>query len=80
MPVPSNEGRKNLKRLMVEGAAYLHCAKALLRSKLWEDDYKVDRDALPSYAQMLKDQVPATKETAEELEQIIATSYKTTLY
>jgi len=60
--------------------AYLHCAKALLRSKLWEQDYKVDRDALPSYAQMLKDQVPSMKETAGELEQVIAKSYATTLY
>jgi len=60
--------------------AYLHCAKALLRSKLWEDDYKVDRDALPSYAQMLKDQVPSMRETASELEQVIAKSYATTLY
>jgi len=60
--------------------AYLHCAKALLRSKLWEDDYKVDRDALPSYAQMLKDQVPSIQETAGELEQVIARSYATTLY
>lgn len=60
--------------------AYLHCAKALLRSKLWEDDYRVDRDALPSYAEMLKDQVPAIKETSAELEQVIAKSYATTLY
>ena len=60
--------------------AYLHCAKALLRSKLWEEDYKVDRDALPSYAQMLKDQVPSMKETAGELAQVIAKSYATTLY
>jgi PPOX class probable FMN-dependent enzyme len=60
--------------------AYLHCAKALLRSKLWEEDYKVDRDALPSYAQMLKDQVPSMRESAAELEQVIAKSYATTLY
>jgi hypothetical protein len=60
--------------------AFLHCAKALLRSKLWEDDYKVDRDALPSYAQMLKDQIPSVKESTAELEEMIAKSYKTTLY
>ena len=60
--------------------AYLHCAKALLRSKLWEDDYKVERDALPSYAQMLKDQIPAMKESTAELDELIARSYKTTLY
>lgn len=36
---------------------YLHCAKALVRSKLWEDDHKVERRALPSLGQMLADQI-----------------------
>lgn len=36
---------------------YLHCAKALVRSKLWEEDHKVDRRTLPSLAQMIADQV-----------------------
>lgn len=36
---------------------YLHCAKALVRSKLWADDHKVDRRALPTLGQMLADQI-----------------------
>ncbi len=36
---------------------YLHCAKALVRSKLWEDDHKVERRTLPSLGQMLADQI-----------------------
>lgn len=35
--------------------AYMHCAKAISRSKLWEDTYKVERNVLPRYAQMLSD-------------------------
>lgn len=37
--------------------AYLHCAKALMRSKLWSDEAKVDRSVLPTLGQMLKDQI-----------------------
>src|SRR5215471_10795535 len=37
--------------------AFLHCGKALIRSRLWEDDYKIERSELPTYGQMLKDQV-----------------------
>ena len=36
--------------------AYLHCAKALMRSRLWAPDYRIDRAALPSMGQMIKDQ------------------------
>jgi PPOX class probable FMN-dependent enzyme len=59
--------------------AYLHCAKALIRSKLWGEDYRVERSELPSYAQMLKDQ-GATTETVEQVQAAIDESYTTRLY
>ena len=59
--------------------AYLHCAKALMRSKLWDDDYRVERTELPSYAQMLKDQ-GVTTQSVEELQAAIDESYRTRLY
>jgi hypothetical protein len=37
--------------------AYLHCAKALMRSKLWDASAKQARTVLPSMNQMLKDQI-----------------------
>lgn len=37
--------------------AYLHCAKALMRSKLWDPAAKQERAVLPSMGQMLKDQI-----------------------
>jgi PPOX class probable FMN-dependent enzyme len=37
--------------------AYLHCAKALMRSKLWDPGAKQERSVLPSMGQMLKDQI-----------------------
>jgi PPOX class probable FMN-dependent enzyme len=59
--------------------AYLHCAKALIRSKLWEDDYRIERAELPTYAQMLKDQ-NVTTQSVEELQAAIDESYATRLY
>ena len=38
-------------------AAYLHCAKALMRSALWDATRHVDRATLPSMGEMLKDQI-----------------------
>lgn len=59
--------------------AYLHCAKALIRSKLWAADYRIERTDLPTYAQMLKDQ-GVTGQSVEELQAAIDESYKTRLY
>ena len=50
-------------------SAYLHCAKALMRSKLWHPASLVDRSVLPTLGEMLNDQT-ATKvppETREEM-------------
>ena len=55
-------------RVTVE-AAYLHCAKALMRSSLWSPQAQVERSVLPSAGQMLIDQtgVPTPLETPEEM-------------
>ncbi len=37
--------------------AFLHCAKALSRSGLWDASRHIDRSVLPSYAEMLLDHV-----------------------
>lgn len=59
--------------------AFLHCAKALIRSRLWHDDYKVSRSELPSYGRMLKDQIEIG-DSVETIEESIADSYKNKLY
>ena len=46
-------------RLVIEvdvEEAYLHCAKALMRSKLWSDAARVERSMLPTMGQMINDQ------------------------
>jgi len=52
-------------------AAYLHCAKAFMRSKLWDAGSLVDEAALPSAAEMISDQTgirvpPETREAMAE--------------
>jgi PPOX class probable FMN-dependent enzyme len=59
--------------------AYLHCAKALIRSRLWRDDARVPRSALPTYGQMLKDQIPLA-DSAEQIQASIDKAYREGLY
>jgi uncharacterized protein len=56
-------------RVAVE-AAYLHCAKAFMRSKLWDPASRVERTALPTLGRMLNDQtgVIVPEETRGEME------------
>jgi PPOX class probable FMN-dependent enzyme len=35
--------------------AYLHCAKALMRSRLWDPDARIDRTELPTMGEMMRD-------------------------
>lgn len=57
--------------------AYLHCAKALMRSELWNPALHVDRATLPSMGEMLRDQLNLEKgETQAEM----LVRYKETLY
>jgi PPOX class probable FMN-dependent enzyme len=52
-------------RMAVE-SVYLHCGKALMRSKLWDASRHPERAQLPSMAEMMRDQIRAFK--GEEIE------------
>lgn len=61
-------------RLVVEIAvqeAFLHCAKALMRSRLWDAEAQVERQVLPTMGQMLKEQIGSV-EPAETQEAMLA--------
>ena len=49
--------------------AYLHCAKALMRSHLWNSDHHIERTSFPSMGEMLRDQtgMDGTVETREAM-------------
>jgi uncharacterized protein len=61
------------------GEAYLHCGKALIRSRLWEADYRVERSVLPSYGCMLKDHT-GIAQSAEEIDASVNEAYRDKLY
>jgi len=59
-------------KLLIEiqvAEVYLHCAKALMRSALWDPASRVDRAVLPSMGEMMKDQIggDAPAETQEQM-------------
>src|SRR6195256_5280518 len=56
--------------------AYFHCGKALMRSKLWSSETKVDRAVLPSISQMIHDQ---TKLGEPDTQAEVEARYKTHL-
>lgn len=64
------KNEKRVPKLAIEVSvehAYLHCAKAFMRSRLWHANAQVDREALPTIGQMISDQTglniaPETRE------------------
>lgn len=50
--------------------AYLQCAKALMRSKLWADESRIARDRLPTMGQMLKDHTRSTEAVEPQAEML----------
>ncbi len=59
--------------------AFLHCAKAFKRSKLWQPDGWPSRDGLARPAQIWKDHM-ALQESADEVERWVDEDYRTRMY
>jgi len=57
--------------------AFLHCAKAFKRSKLWDPAAQVPRASLPSLGTMLADHVKMTPEQKQHADERIEISYRT---
>lgn len=60
--------------------AYLHCAKALIRSKLWDGAYAVAKDTFPSISRMVGDQVGFTEEQKKVAEERTLRAYRDGLW
>ena len=58
--------------------AFLHCAKALVRSSLWDSSMHLDRSDFPTMGQMLADQIAGLD--ALETERHVQDSYRNRLY
>ena len=60
--------------------AYLHCAKALLRSRLWTGDYAQPKGTFPSISRMVGDQVGMTEEQKKQGEERTERAYRDGLW
>jgi PPOX class probable FMN-dependent enzyme len=77
----SAQGKTPLLALAVHvEEAFLQCAKALRRSRLWQPETWPDRSMLPSGGRIWLDQTKPANTTAEELDCRIEASYVTNLY
>ena len=62
---------------------FMHCAKALKRSRLWQPDYRQDRAQLPSIARIILAQTCETgidEREAAKADESVEGDYKTGLY
>ena len=60
--------------------AFLHCAKALLRSRLWEPDYVQPKGTFPSISRMVGDQIGLAEEEKKAAEARTERAYKEGLW
>ncbi|PKB73086.1 MAG: hypothetical protein BZY75_03625 [SAR202 cluster bacterium Io17-Chloro-G7] len=59
---------------------FTHCPKAFLRSKLWSEEYRIERSELPSFAEILKDHTGLVDCDVEALQQELDQRAATTLH
>ena len=82
-PLRGPRGRASKAAILVAVAkAFLHCSKALIRARLWEEDAKVDRKVLPTLGRMIADVVDrkTSPETVAEYDQTIVRNIEEQLY
>jgi uncharacterized protein len=60
--------------------AFLHCGKALKRSKLWHEDYRVDKKSFPSLGRMIVEQTKPANVTVEQADAVVEEGYRNKLY
>lgn len=74
-------GRVPLFGILVEvQECYVHCAKALIRSSLWNPDSWPEKATLPSVPQMLVDHAKIPNTTSEEVAKSLQEGYVNRLY
>ncbi len=77
----SVEGKRPQVAIVVEAReVFLHCGRALVRSRLWQTETWPQPDALPSAAQIFADHIAQPGVTREVAEESLETGYTTSLY
>ena len=64
------------------GEVFMHCAKALRRSHLWDPDYLQDRSEMPSLIKIILDETTGApgEEAMRKIDADLEADYKRTLY
>lgn len=74
------EGRPPISVIVVKvKAAYMHCAKAFMRSELWKPETWIDRSTLPTLGAILKDQLTLS-EPASATDAWLNDAYKKSMW
>ncbi len=60
--------------------AFFHCGKALIRSRFWHEDHRVERKSFPSLARIITEQTKVPGITVEDAEARLARAYRDDLY
>ena len=75
------EGKRPLVAIAVEvEECFLQCAKAVIRSKLWDGCREGRETSLPCFAEILLEQTKIEGQTVESLNRLIEDSYANHLY
>ncbi len=75
------QGKRPLVAVAVEvEECFLQCAKALIRSKLWESQERPDLQSLPCAAEMLSDHVKMPEFDVAKLQSLLDEAYASKLY
>ena len=81
LDLTAHQGKRPVLTITVQvQEAFLHCAKAFKRSRLWDADAQVQRKSLPSLAEMVHDHSNQEVCSLDELEDYIKQGYETRLY
>ena len=76
----AHDGKRPISVLLVEiREVYFHCAKAFMRSGLWDAGKQIDRATMPTLGAMLKDQIGLSGEV-HDIDREMVERYKVTLY
>jgi hypothetical protein len=75
------EGKNPRSALVITVAdAFLHCAKAFKRSRLWDPAAQRERSLLPTLSAMIGDQLRLPPEKNDEREQGLQDAYRKTMW
>lgn len=75
------DGKRPLVGIVLEvEECFLQCAKAVIRSRLWDAHARVPGSPRPGFAEVLRDQTKIEGQTVESLSRLIEDSYTNLLY